>query len=555
MLRLLKQRMWVRFVLSFSIFLFLAGALAIWFNIGTMQQLHRHQITTQSTDMAKTIENTVFDALAAGDNDTVRQQFDRLGSTLDDMAVFIYDDGGSIAFATRKTAMGKSISSYVDETAARDVTAMMQQAQNTDTVFQTMQNNEAFAVVNRVILNEETCHGCHDSTKPVLGGITVLLSQQHAINAIDRAAKTSVFMGLAALCVIMIFMWLFFHFMVNNKTARMLKTTENMRKGDFTTSTQVPSGDEMNHILNRIHLVNQEIRGALTDVVEASSHLHTSAADLTRISITLNKSSRETSVNSNSVASAAEQMSANMHSITGFMEDAFVNVNTVVSASEEMSATVREISKNARTAKDVVAQSVVEFSRLSEQIDTLGKDSEDIDTVTREISNIAEQVGLLALNAKIEAARAGEAGKGFAVVAREITDLSQEAGDSAAQVDHKIKNIRGQVKRIVSEIKNISDKIHGSGDAISHIAAAVEEQSATSGEVAGSLSEVSRKMSQAKASVNEGARAAEEIAARIGEVDTASTGVNADSSAVNSKANNLSQMADRLKQLVDRFTI
>lgn len=555
MLRLLKQRMWIRFVLSFSIFLFLAGALAIWFNMGTMNQLHRHQITAQSTDMAKAIENTVFDSLAAGDNDTVRQQFDRLGNTLDDMAVFIYDDDGSIAFTTRQKAMGKSISSYVDETAARDITAMIHGAQNTDTVFQTMQNQEAFAVVNRVILNEETCHGCHDSTKPVLGGITVLLSQQHALDAIDTAAKTSVLMGIAALCIIMIFMWLFFHFMVNNKTALMLKATESMRRGDFTISTQMASGDEMNHILNRIHLVNQEIRGALTDVVDTSSHLHTSAADLTRISITLNKSSRETSVNSNSVASAAEQMSANMQSITGFMEDAFVNLNTVVSASEEMNATVREISKNAQTAKDVVAQSVVEFSHLSQQIDILGKDSEEIDTVTKEISNIAEQVGLLALNAKIEAARAGEAGKGFAVVAREITDLSQEAGDSAAEVDQKIKNIRRQVTGIVSEIKNISEKIHGSGEAISHIAASVEEQSATSQEVAGSLSEVSQKMSEVKASVNEGARAAGEIATRIGEVDAASTGVNADSSEVNNKANNLSQMADRLKQLVGRFTI
>ncbi len=554
-LRLINRRMWIKFILLFFVFFILAGGLAIWLNIGTMQKLHHQQIIAQSTDMVKTIENTVFDALAAGDNDTVKQQFHRLGSAIDDMVVFMYDAQGKIAFATQKSAMGSSISSHVDETAVMDITAMMNGAKNSDTIFQTIKNQQAFAVASRVILNEETCHGCHDNTKPVLGGITVLLSQQHALDAIDSAAQKSVLMGMVFLCLIMILMWLCFHFMVNNKTARMLTATESMRKRDFTISTQMPSGDEMNHILNRIHLVNQEIRGALKDVVDTSSDLHTSAADLTRISITLNKRSQETSVNSNSVASAAEQMSTNLGTISSSMEDAASHLDAVVSASREMSATVQEISQNAHVAKDVVAHSVSEFSHLSKVIDTLGKDSEDIDTVTREISGIAEQVGLLALNAKIEAARAGEAGKGFAVVAREITDLSQEAGISAAKVDKKIKNIRRQVKRTVSEIKHISEKIHESDDAISNIAASVEEQSAASGEVAGSLNEVSKKISEVRASVSEGASAASEIAGRIGEVDAASAAVNENSSEVNNKAENLSRMADRLQKLVGRFTI
>jgi len=56
-----------------------------------------------------------------------------------------------------------------------------------------------------------------------------------------------------------------------------------------------------------------------------------------------------------------------------------------------------------------------------------------------DISQVAKQTNILAINAAVEAARAGDAGRGFAVLAAEIRELSNRTAGAAVAISLKIK--------------------------------------------------------------------------------------------------------------------
>jgi methyl-accepting chemotaxis protein len=295
--------------------------------------------------------------------------------------------------------------------------------------------------------------------------------------------------------------------------------------GDLTQQITVRGTDAIGRLGEGLEKLLQTMRTSMSEIGQTAQTVASAAEQLTALSDGMGRGASQTSDRAASASAASEQVSA--------------SVQTVATAAEEMTASIGEIAKNAADAATVATGAVTVASAAKDTVASLGVSSAEIGKVIKTITSIAQQTNLLALNATIEAARAGDAGKGFAVVANEVKELAKETARATEDIGQKIEAIQAGTRGAVDAITEIGDIIDKINDIQTTIASAVEEQTATTNEIA--------------RSVTEAATGATGIASDIAQVATAASDTQRGSQDTLTAATSLAGMATELQQLLAQF--
>jgi methyl-accepting chemotaxis protein len=201
-------------------------------------------------------------------------------------------------------------------------------------------------------------------------------------------------------------------------------------------------------------------------------------------------------------------------------------------------------------------------TEVEEEINNLGKLSNEIGVIVELIRGIAAQTNLLALNAAIEAARAGEQGKGFAVVADEVKKLAQQSSDATDKITEMIKEIQNKTDNAVHTMEKTTKDIDVSLSHIEEVEASLKEIADDSGTTTYKIQDVIKKVTELAQNANNVLKMMESIAA-VTEESAASTEEiasiiqqqNANMEEINTSANSLANLAESLQNQVSVFKI
>ena len=363
--------------------------------------------------------------------------------------------------------------------------------------------------------------------------------------------------GIAALLLTMVAISFLMNKLIHAPLKGLMEKFKQAGQGDLTaelestnsTSTEfIELGQTFNDFLGSIHRMVLNIQ----ESVDATS---STSSELTALSQGMQAGATSAADRTQTVATAAEEMSTNMNSVAAASEEASTNVNMVATATEEMSSTISEISANTEEASNIATHAVEQAANASAKVDVLGEAAVKISKVTEVISDISAQTNLLALNATIEAARAGEAGKGFAVVANEIKELARQTSEATQQIKLQIEGIQNSTDETVTEIREITEVINKVNEIVSTIASAIEEQAATTGEIGSNVQQAAIGISEVNENVAHTSTVACEIAGDISQIKTITDEMAESSSKVHSSADSMTTLAEKLEAMVKRFTV
>lgn len=157
----------------------------------------------------------------------------------------------------------------------------------------------------------------------------------------------------------------------------------------------------------------------------------------------------------NEASEAIEAQQQKTEEISGHIHEVETATEKIVEEIDRAQERVTESNEAMKLLLEQVKTSESSSKSVTKEMEGLKQNAEQMQAVLGLIRSVANQTGMLALNASIEAARAGEAGRGFAVVASEISGLASQTNSATGEINELIGNIGASIEEVVAAMNEL----------------------------------------------------------------------------------------------------
>lgn len=343
---------------------------------------------------------------------------------------------------------------------------------------------------------------------------------------------------------------------------------EKVSKGDFTLQASNYKLFELNELSSNFNSMISNLKQMLIVTAGLSKETTDSAAEILRLSTSINDSSKE-------VVAAVEEITTGSTKQTeetidcakvsdkfnGEITNAISSLNNVTSATDNSIDIINESSNIISNLSKTSENNSSAMSKVAETVGELNNNTQNILTILNKINGITKQTNLLALNASIEAARAGDAGKGFSVVANEIRKLAEQSQSASLEIEHIISQVNNSIDASLKisssakelfkeELVQVNTTIQ-SFDKIKLSIADISEAMKLTMESINIIDKDKNLLSDSITSIaaisEENTAATEEVTANIQTQSESNNNMNSLSKGLNEKANGLIELVNKFK--------